>query len=489
MLEEDAKGADASFHTMLCQGDQYEGKVTGVIAGGVFVDVGCGKDGFVPKSRVFEYKVKRIWKVKKGSVVTVWVVKHDSSGLDLSMTPNKVWSYPEGDPREFEGVSPSAWYPGKVTVVRKNGAFVALESPSGSEARPQGMIRVKEIGNGTLKDAAAAVSPGDDVEVRVLGFNSTAGKLLSLSMRPLGDGGEGEAVGSNERTEGAMEVGSRDGEQPVSTEEAGSSDTREPLVDSIEEEAGGSGEQQPGSTGGERTGSSGDREVEGSGVEAEVGGKDEKQPVSRIEDEAASSGEREPVGSGVEEEAVGSRSSSGSETVGSSTEEEASLSKKKRSWRRFRAFTTPEPSSTDEEAHGSNDEQPDRRREEPGRSVERSRPWRPSNNERGAEAGAGMEAPRDEEERKQGSYHDFIGIGKEEWLAGTVKDVKKNSAKIAVWPRNGATSVNGKVDIVRVKEGFIMDVREHLKRGQEVQVRILMVDPARKMMALSLLEE
>lgn len=67
---------------------------------------------------------------------------------------------------------------GKVTGIQPYGAFVALDDQT------QGLVHISEITYGFVKDINDYISVGDEVEVKILEIDETAGKI-SLSIRAL----------------------------------------------------------------------------------------------------------------------------------------------------------------------------------------------------------------------------------------------------------------------------------------------------------------
>jgi general stress protein 13 len=65
---------------------------------------------------------------------------------------------------------------GKVTGVQPYGAFVALDEET------QGLVHISEITHGFVKDVSEHLSVGDEVKVKILSVDESAGKI-SLSIR------------------------------------------------------------------------------------------------------------------------------------------------------------------------------------------------------------------------------------------------------------------------------------------------------------------
>lgn len=124
---------------------------------GAVVDIGLEFDGVVHISQLAPQRVNRVSDVvNPGDTVTVWVTKVNSEkgriGLTMVEPPAVEWN------ELVEGKT----YTGAVTRLERYGAFVDI----GAE-RP-GLLHVREMSSGYVRDPSELVRVGDQVEVRLL---------------------------------------------------------------------------------------------------------------------------------------------------------------------------------------------------------------------------------------------------------------------------------------------------------------------------------
>mmetsp|Transcript_50788 Transcript_50788/g.102073 ORF Transcript_50788/g.102073 Transcript_50788/m.102073 type:complete len:83 (-) Transcript_50788:136-384(-) len=76
------------------------------------------------------------------------------------------------------------WLPATAAAIDWSGFYVMVQPPGGGDAQ-QGKVRRREIRPGWVKNPHYEADVGEDVRVRVLSVNATAGKL-ALTMRGIG---------------------------------------------------------------------------------------------------------------------------------------------------------------------------------------------------------------------------------------------------------------------------------------------------------------
>lgn len=103
--------------------------------------------------------------------VQVLAVNLQRKQMTLSMK-NSYNSHKKQDVSPFAGVSPTEWFPGTVEKVRDYGSFVSVRN---GKASAEGLVRSPQT--------IGELSPGDVVEVRVLGVDVAKGSMR-LSMQP-----------------------------------------------------------------------------------------------------------------------------------------------------------------------------------------------------------------------------------------------------------------------------------------------------------------
>lgn len=161
-------------------GMELHGTVRAVEPYGVVVDVGLGHGGLV---HISEFRGRGLQKETPaaGAEVTVWVRDFDADKHRISLTMAAPPKYRLAD------LQANMVLPGKVVRVAKFGAFVDIG------ADKEGLVHVSEMAEGFVRDPAELVSPGDDVQVRVLGVDTEKGQVR-LSMKQAAPRPEPESV-------------------------------------------------------------------------------------------------------------------------------------------------------------------------------------------------------------------------------------------------------------------------------------------------------
>jgi small subunit ribosomal protein S1 len=159
---------------------------------GAVVDIGLEYDGVVHISQLAPRRVNRVADVvQPGDAVTVWVTKVNSEkgriGLTMVEPPQVDWSELE------EGQI----YTGTVTRLERYGAFVDVG------AERAGLLHVREMSTGYVRDPSELVKVGDEVEVRILNLDRRR-RRIDLTMMGIADEIEDEPEEEPSMT--AMEI-------------------------------------------------------------------------------------------------------------------------------------------------------------------------------------------------------------------------------------------------------------------------------------------
>lgn len=157
-------------------GAKVSGRVVRLQAFGAFVELEPGVDGLLPLAELSwtrrVHHPKEV--VKEGDVVEVGVLSVDAEkkriGLSLKAVTDDPWS------KAAEKYVAGTKITGKVVRTTEFGAFVALEDGI------DGLIHISELSDTRIKAVTDKVKPGQEVEVRVLGVDTTNHKI-SLSMK------------------------------------------------------------------------------------------------------------------------------------------------------------------------------------------------------------------------------------------------------------------------------------------------------------------
>jgi small subunit ribosomal protein S1 len=158
----------------LARGMEMQGRVRRVAGFGAFVDIGVGTDGLLHISELDpNRRVAQITDVVSvGDEVTVWVkdLDRESNRISLTMVPPGTLTVSD----LHEGMIVS----GKVTRLAPYGAF--LDIGVGRD----GMLHVREMGEGFVKAPEDVVKVGEELEVRVAAVDKRRARI-DLSIKGL----------------------------------------------------------------------------------------------------------------------------------------------------------------------------------------------------------------------------------------------------------------------------------------------------------------
>jgi len=185
------RGSDPTKLATLRVGDEVHGTVTKVLGrGGIFVDVGFGKDGFIEAGELRDGFPIDGLKFRKGTKITGLRVLRVSKGkLWLTL---RIGSLERG-PRiklpklcrehvqAFEGVPQDQWLTGIVNDISTLGVFVVVK-PQRIGQQVSAFLHPSEFTNGYEDEAIL----GGTVGVRILSIDVAAGSIR-LTMKGVGD--------------------------------------------------------------------------------------------------------------------------------------------------------------------------------------------------------------------------------------------------------------------------------------------------------------
>lgn len=160
----------------LAVGMEMEGVVKRIANFGAFIDIGVGRDGLVHISEVSVKRINRIEDVLTvGDEVRVWVKELDRARNRISLTMISPDTKTVQDLHEGDVVT------GTVTRIVPYGAFVDL----GVER--EGMLHIREMGDGFIAKPEDVVKVGESTEVRIHQIDRRRGRIdLSLKgLRPV----------------------------------------------------------------------------------------------------------------------------------------------------------------------------------------------------------------------------------------------------------------------------------------------------------------
>lgn len=151
---------------------KLKGTVKQIQLAGAIVDIGIEEcDALLHISQIRRRRVNNVRDVlEEGQNVTVWVrdVDLENARLDVTMIqpPDLTWGE----------IETGQAYNGSVVRIEKFGVFVDI----GAE-RP-GLVHISEMAHGYINKPEDVVSKGQEVEVKVIGVNSSK-KQIDLSMK------------------------------------------------------------------------------------------------------------------------------------------------------------------------------------------------------------------------------------------------------------------------------------------------------------------
>jgi len=178
---------------------QLKGTVKRLELYGAFIDLGHGLTGLIHVSKLGGEQVNRVSDVlKEGDEVSVWVEKvdPDKQQIMLTMVPPLAVDWAE--------LQTDRPYAGKVTRLENFGAFVNIG------AEREGLVHISELSHDYVKHPSEVVKVGDEVEVKVLGFNKRK-RRIDLSMKALIEKPTMESAPAPARAEGGRRGGQQGG--------------------------------------------------------------------------------------------------------------------------------------------------------------------------------------------------------------------------------------------------------------------------------------
>ncbi|MGQ0645147.1 MAG: 30S ribosomal protein S1 [Elusimicrobiota bacterium] len=146
-----------------------EGKVIRQVKGGLIVDVGL--EGFLPASQVDRRPVKDLSSFV-GQAVTVTVLEMDAAKGNVVLSRRRILEREAAVLREetLKELAPGKIYRGRVTSLTSFGAFVDI---GGIE----GLLRVADVAWGRVENLSAALTVGQELDVKVLKYDPATHKI------------------------------------------------------------------------------------------------------------------------------------------------------------------------------------------------------------------------------------------------------------------------------------------------------------------------
>lgn len=180
---------------------QMTGTVKRLELYGAFIDLGLDATGLIHISKLGGEQVNRVSDaLNEGDQVTVWVEKVDPERQQVMLTMVPPLAV------DWADLKTDQVYSGTVTRLENFGAFVNIG------AEREGLVHISELSHDYIKSASDVVKVGQEVQVKVLGFNRRK-RRIDLSMKALLEKPEVEPAAYNAGGRGQRRTDSRERER------------------------------------------------------------------------------------------------------------------------------------------------------------------------------------------------------------------------------------------------------------------------------------
>ncbi len=181
VVEEEVELMKATSISDLSKKDFVTGKVTRLEIYGAFIDIGLESPAILHVSKI-DKPVNRIADLfSVGDEISVWIEDVDVEKGQITVTMIEPAAVDWSDLKEGQT------YKGTVSRLEKFGAFVDIG------AEKEGLIHVSELSHDYVKHPSEILSTGEEVEVKVIGFNRRK-RRIDLSRKRLLEDPESEEV-------------------------------------------------------------------------------------------------------------------------------------------------------------------------------------------------------------------------------------------------------------------------------------------------------
>jgi small subunit ribosomal protein S1 len=155
------------------------GTVTRLELYGAFVDIGVGSNAILHISKLGK-RVNRVSDVLAiGDEISAWVETVDPGREQVTLTMIEPLAVDWGDLKEGQV------YNGTITRIEKYGVFVDIG------AEKEGLVHISELSHEYVKHPSEAVKDGEEIQVKVIGFNRRK-RRIDLSRKSLLNSPEAE---------------------------------------------------------------------------------------------------------------------------------------------------------------------------------------------------------------------------------------------------------------------------------------------------------
>jgi small subunit ribosomal protein S1 len=152
---------------------KVNGKVQRLELYGAIIDLGLEATAILHVSQLGKDRVNRVADALSiGEEISVWVDKVDADKGQITVSMIEPLAVEWGDLKEGQS------HTGKVIRLEKFGAFIDIG------AEKEGLVHVSELSHEFVKHPSEALRVGDEVQVKVLGFNKRK-RRIDLSIKAL----------------------------------------------------------------------------------------------------------------------------------------------------------------------------------------------------------------------------------------------------------------------------------------------------------------
>lgn len=152
---------------------KLSGRVKRLELYGAFIDVGLPTDAMIHISQISKERINRVADVLNvGDEITVWVDRVDAEQGQLAVTMIEPLA------TDWNELEEGQEYAGTITRLEQFGVFVNIGAPK------EGLVHISELSHDYIKHPSEILKIGDEVQVKLLGFNKKK-RRIDLSIKAL----------------------------------------------------------------------------------------------------------------------------------------------------------------------------------------------------------------------------------------------------------------------------------------------------------------
>lgn len=152
---------------------KLRGRVKRLELYGAFIDVGLPADAMIHISQISKERINRVSDVLNvGDEISVWIDRVDPERGQLSVTMIEPLA------ADWNELEEGQEYAGTITRLEQFGVFVNIGAPK------EGLVHISELSHDYIKHPSEILKIGDEVQVKLLGFNKKK-RRIDLSIKAL----------------------------------------------------------------------------------------------------------------------------------------------------------------------------------------------------------------------------------------------------------------------------------------------------------------